>query len=225
MSVLENIVRLFAPHQCLGCGVEEDRLLCEACAESLPVVSSRCYRCLVATENYRVCERCRDATPLDGAIVYTPYSGLSKELVHHMKYERAQAGAHEAGRLLSHHAASHLANEEMLLVYIPTATSRVRARGYDHASLLARELSKHIHAPYERALTRVGQAHQVGSRRTERLRQLEGAFRVVRPESVRERRILLVDDVLTTGATLEQAAQMLKRAGAAEVTALVLCQA
>ena len=66
---------------------------------------------------------------------------------------------------------------------------------------------------------------QVGANRRERLRQLHSAFRVVRPDVVRGRHIVLVDDVLTTGATLETAARVLLNAGAARVSAVVLAQA
>jgi ComF family protein len=146
-----------------------------------------------------------------------------KELVHRMKYERAQAGTREVARLLAPLLIGTPA--DLLLVHIPTATGRVRSRGYDHARLIARELSRCSGLESAALLGRLGQAHQVGATRAERLRQLEGAFRPLRPELIVGRQIVLVDDVLTTGATLETAARVLRRAGAARVDAVVLAQA
>ncbi|HSX05969.1 MAG TPA: phosphoribosyltransferase family protein [Candidatus Saccharimonadales bacterium] len=140
-----------------------------------------------------------------------------------MKYERAQAGVAEIALLLARQLAGF--SGDAVLVPVPTATSRVRARGYDHAALLAREVSRLTNTPRRIVLRRVGQAHQVGSRRSQRLEQLQAAFRPVQVNEIRGRHIILIDDVLTTGATLEAAARVLRRAGAARVDAIVFAQA
>jgi ComF family protein len=140
-----------------------------------------------------------------------------------MKYERAQAGIREAGQLSAAHGAYFPA--DAVLVHVPTATGRVRTRGYDQARLLAREISRASGLRRQRLLARSGQTHQMGSGRTERLRQLEGAFRPLRLSDIQGKHIVLVDDVLTTGTTLELAARVLMHAGAARVDALVFAQA
>lgn len=223
MLLLEQIIRVIAPHNCLGCGAEEDALLCDACQQSLVTVPSRCYRCKAVTENYAVCKACAPATPLRHVMVYAHHADLVKELIHHAKYERAQSGLREMATL----TASLLDDfdDDIVLAYIPTASSRVRMRGYDHALLLARHLGRTRHVGVKRLLMRVGQAHQVGSGRTQRLRQIRGAFRAVHPEQIRGKHIVLVDDVLTSGATLETAARTLKGAGAKRVSAIVFAQA
>jgi len=223
ISIIEQIVRIFAPHLCVGCGAEEDKLLCRACRTALLPVPSRCYRCKAATERYKVCLDCARHTPLEQVVVGAQYQGLAQELVHHMKYERAQAGIHEIADLL----APLLSNlpEGVVVTSVPTATSRVRARGYDHARLLARALSRLGTLPCQTLLMRMGQAHQVGASRAERLKQLQGTLRPIHAERIRGRHIVLIDDVLTTGATLETAARALKRAGAQSVGALVFAEA
>ena len=97
-------------------------------------------------------------------------------------------------------------------------------RGYDHAALLARELARHTELTTMPVLRRVGQTRQVGATRSQRLKQLEGAFYVRRPEEIQGKKILLVDDLVTTGATLEAAARCLRLAGARTVSAVVFAQ-
>src|SRR5690606_4610832 len=104
-------------------------------------------------------------------------------------------------------------------------TGHVRMRGFDHARRIASGLSRHTGLRHVPALARLGQHRQVGSRRQERLVSLDGAFRLRHGYLVRDARVLLVDDVLTTGATLEAAARTLKAAGAASVDAAVFARA
>jgi ComF family protein len=108
---------------------------------------------------------------------------------------------------------------------VPTATSHVRERGYDQARLLAREISRQGRYTYLDCLSRVGQTRQVGASRERRQRQLRGVFRASVPDRVQNRLILLVDDVATTGSTLEIAAYALKSAGVRNIEALVFARA
>lgn len=223
MFMFEQIIRVFAPFTCVGCSVEEDALLCGACAQTLPSVPSRCYRCRAVSRDFETCWSCRRASPLGAVYVARHYDGLARSLVRTAKYERAQSGVitmcEAAAPLLSY------IPQGAWLVPVPTATRRVRQRGYDQSQLFARSLGRAAKLRQHRLLSRIGQAHQVGSTRAERLKHLEGAFRVVRPDLVAGAHIVLVDDVVTTGATLEAAARALRAAGAKRVDAIVFAQA
>lgn len=116
-------------------------------------------------------------------------------------------------------------DKNAIVVHIPTATSRVRMRGYDQAALIARACARSASLRHISLLMRLGQQRQVGLKRSERLSQLENAYRVKNPGIVRGAHIVLIDDVITTGATLEAAAKTLKQAGAKKIEAVIFAQA
>lgn len=223
MLLFERLISLYAPLVCLGCSKEADALLCPSCRAHVPTVPTRCYRCRAVTRDYVVCDGCRRHTSLRRVLVAMHYDGLAKELVHRAKYERARAGIAEMAELMT--PLLPLLPDKIIFVPVPTATSRVRQRGYDQAVALAQLLARSSGSGVVQALSRLGQAHQVGAGRKERLEHLEHAFRLVRPQRIRGAHCILVDDVLTTGATLETAARVLKRAGARRVDAIVFAQA
>jgi ComF family protein len=153
----------------------------------------------------------------------TPYETIAKDLVWQLKFQGAQAAASVMAELMA--GLLRPADSQQFIVPVPTATRRVRQRGYDQAKLLARQLAKRTGLRYMDCLRRQGQAHQVGSSRQQRLQQLQTAFRLKSGYDMRERQVILVDDVLTTSATLEAAAEVLKIAGVRYVDAIVFARA
>lgn len=201
----------------------EGSLLCQECQERyVTPVPSRCYRCHALASDFRTCKSCRSSSRLYSVMVRTDYQGLAKELVHRLKFARAKAAVLPMADSLAPLIAKPA---QVLLVPIPTASSRRRQRGYDQAELLAKELARRTGIPCSFVLSRRGQARQVGARRAERLDQLRDALYVRRAADLSETTIILVDDVVTTGATLEAAAHVLKVAGAKRVQAVVFAQA
>lgn len=219
--ILERLISIVAPHACLGCGAE-GTLLCADCSRDIPSLPERCYRCQGLSRDYRVCRGCRRASSLRSVWVRAQYGTLVKDLVYRFKFQRAQAGARPIAALMSE-VLPYLPSNTVV-AWIPTATTRQRQRGYDHAALLARCVATQNSLSYMPLLVRMGQSRQVGANRVQRQQQLTDAFRIVNSSRLQGAAVLLVDDIVTTGASLESAARTLKKAGAKSVDAVVFAQ-
>lgn len=154
-----------------------------------------------------------------------PYEGALQEHVHRFKYAGGRAVAEALGAVMGLLAAGdpEFAAAQSV-VPVPLHRHRLQLRGYNQAELLARGVAWALELPLlSDALVRI-QAGAVQSRlpQAQRHRNLRGVFRAARPSEVAGRHILLVDDVLTTGATADEAARVLLRAGAADVQVLCL---
>ena len=220
MPFLELLISLLAPHHCLGCQAE-GALLCRKCSLRLQHLPERCYRCRKLSTGGRTCKACRRTSKLYAVLVGLSYEGLVKDTIWQFKFHSGHAADKPLARLML----TRLQQSYDMVVPVPTATLRTRQRGYDQAVLLARELGSLTGFPVVNVLHRSGQAHQVGASRRQRLEQLKRAFWTHSGVDLTNKHILLVDDVVTTGATLEAAAEALKAAGAAKVSAVVVAQA
>lgn len=222
MRLLERVLSVLAPHSCLGCGAA-GTLVCPWCLPELfAPLPSRCYRCHAATADSAICPKCRRSSKLRHVWVASEYAGVSKQLIHVLKFERTQAAAAPIAKVLA--AALPYFDAETIFTHIPAATSRVRMRGYDQSQLIARQLASNLSCRHSTLLQRHGQSRQVGAKRAARITQLEDAFTPLKSAMVKNARVVLVDDVVTTGATLQQAAAVLKQAGAKSIDAAVFAQ-
>ena len=144
------------------------------------------------------------------------YDGVLRDIVHALKYDGRRSTAPPLARLMVRHGGDVLDGADAV-VPVPLHARRQRERGFNQAEDLARGLM----VPVVPALRRVRATDpQVGLSASARKRNVHGAFEVTSPRSVAHSRIVIVDDVTTTGATLEACARVLKRAGAREVRAL-----
>jgi ComF family protein len=221
MSLIEEFFNGIAPYECVGCR-KEGSLICYECADKLVRIPPRCYRCGRWTDNFRTCAACRRQSPIHSLWAATRYEGVAKDVLHQVKFERAKSGIPRVAELMPLPTWN---TNDTVLVYIPTANSRVRQRGYDQAAVLARTLSRRLGLPLARCLARVTDKRQVGQGRAARQQQMSSAFRPLAVETIKNKHVVLVDDVLTTGATCEAAARVLKQAGAKRVSALVFAVA
>lgn len=184
---------------------------------------SRCYSCHAATSRHEVCDKCSKNTKINHVWVATYYQDLAKEILHKFKFERVKSAYRPIS--LSLQQALPDIPKNTIITHIPTANNRVRIRGYDQSKLLAKNLAKLGGFEHKTLLLRKGSSRQLGSSRAQRQEQIKKSLIPINSKDIAGSDILIIDDVTTTGASIEEAANILKSVGARNIDALVFAQA
>ena len=230
VGALDAILSVVLSPSCAAC---DDLLLhptrgpvCDACWRSiLPLTPPLCDRCGDPLPAWRMvslplacCPRCRRARRLvDRARAIGAYDGALRAIIHALKFDGRRSLARPLGRLMRERGAEIL-DGAACLVPVPLHPSRRRHRGFNQAA----DLARHVGMPVRPALRRVrATPAQTGLPAARRHRNLRDAFAATRAAATLTGAVVvLIDDVSTTGATLEACARALKEAGVAEVRAL-----
>lgn len=217
-------LRWLLPPRCVVCGGPglPDRDLCQACQADLPSPRHACPRCALPQPRAGTCAGCTaEPPPLDAAHAAFAYAFPLDRLLPRLKFHRDFA----AGRVLAHGMAERFAAlpRPQALVPIPLHHARLRQRGYDQTLELARPLAKALRLPLHTDLLRRVRATRAQSRldADARRQNLQDAFRVAPGVGKLPAYVVLLDDVMTTGATLHAAARALRVAGVTRVEAWV----
>src|SRR5438094_9657393 len=233
---LEAAVSLLYPPVCTICGgnVRAGDYLCNQCeAKVVRIVAPFCQKCSEPFEgsitSEFTCANCAHRTIyFDAAVSAYRGRGIVRQIIHEFKYGRQIHLRHLVARWLR----AALDDERLrggrfdIIVPVPLHATRLRARGFNQASLLAALFSAQTSISYKTLLERIRYTTtQTALERSERMENLHNAFRLRKNADVRGLRVLLIDDVLTTGSTLSECARVLKRAGALSVLAATAARA
>jgi ComF family protein len=220
-----HFIDFLFPPRCGGCQVEGS-LWCEACRAAIqPIEPPWCEKCGEPFVTDRLCANCR-AHPLviEKIRSVAVFDGVLRQAIHHFKYERLAALAEPFGEML----AVYWLKEQLAadwLIPVPLHPSRERDRGYNQSELLARQLARRVDVPVSgKGLRRTrATAVQMTLNAAQRRANVAGAFDCVEGR-VRGARVVIIDDVGTTGATLDACAQAVLKAGAVSVMGLTLAR-
>jgi ComF family protein len=202
----EGLLDLLFPPRCEICKKMGKEILCSECMRQIKFMR-----------------------PQMGVICATAYVGIMREALHCLKFKKRKKLVNPLGVLLVNYL-SALPNFDVreidLIVPIPLHPRRLRQRGFNQSQLLANAVSKYFGVPEKESLLRIRDTKPpFDLSRKERLLNIVGAFKVSNPSFVSNKRVLLVDDIYTTGATMTEGIKVLKAAGAKRIEILTMARA
>ena len=216
---MRNFLAALFGGSCYLCRGAAQRMLCPACESDLPhLAPPRCPRCALASPRGEVCGRCLSEAPhYDATFAALAYQFPADALVHSLKFRGELALAGFLGDLLKR----QVQDDVDCVIPVPLSPARLRERGYNHAAEIARHLAR---AKLDVSLCERSRdtQPQMALPFDERRRNVRGAFRCTR--ALRGETVAVVDDVMTTGATLDELAAVLKAAGAGRVVNWVVAR-
>jgi len=239
-SWLDSILQLISPNRCWVCSADEmsggpiQYGLCIRCYEQVTHDPHWvCLRCASTVGPYseveKGCPACREKPfSLDSTVRLGPYEGHLRDIILMMKTALGEGIAEHMGSLLAAVRGEELRQKSIHLVTcVPMYWYRRWQRGHNQADRLGRYLAQELHLPYDPHLLRRrhGIPQEVQSTASARWQNAHGAFSLRGGASLSGKNILVVDDVMTTGATLSAIARLLRRAGAKQVHAAILARA
>jgi ComF family protein len=223
MRLLESLAELIFPTQCAGCEMP-GALLCDTCRENLPLVDAGCAcpRC-GAPYGALVCTECWNREwAFEAALSLGEFEApLARAVVLHKDAAEQRLGA-VLGGLLAEQVALQWPGWSEAVAFVPATRAAIRRRGFDHARAIASEVARLLDVPLAEALERKRARDQRTLGREDRARNVSGSFSAT---GLLPARVLLCDDVFTTGATMDAAAGALLGAGAESVRCASIARA
>lgn len=232
-TVKTGLLDLLFPKTCFDCGVEGE-FLCLSCERALHYVPPLCFGCgklTPATERVtagRTCDSCQPQSNIYAFLSPLRYGdGLTRDMIHSLKYNRVHELSRDLGRVLGKYCKAFRIEfpPHTVVVPIPLYAKRARMRGFNQSELIAGHFQTYFpEISLESAvLKRIKNTRsQIELSREERAENIAESFAIENAEKIRGRDIVLLDDVKTTGATLEEAARVLKEAGAKKIWAVTV---
>ena len=237
-KITKFFLDLFFPKKCLNCN-KAGAYICNDCLNKIEIArNNRCPFCDRPVPNTLICEKCRERHSLDQLIWATSYSNpLIKELIRIFKYHYIKELSQPLSSLLLAQCGSCDLQHNAIVVPIPLHKKRLKNRGFNQAELLAKEIARHYSLPLETEILKRKQVitpqakikdHKTRRANIKNIFEIDPKFTkkcvVEKQNLLKDKTIILIDDVATTCATLSEAAKILKRAKAKEVWGLVVAK-
>lgn len=237
MKYIEWVLKILFPPRCLACDIPiEEGVVCRSCFEKIPrhgtLFCARCGARLpgAATGNSDIKKIChRDTDYILGSA--GPYDDAAlKLLIHHLKFRAVRRAAEPLAEILARYLADIRMVDmgEFILIPVPLSRGRQNERGFNQAEEIARYLTKYVSLPVRNDIlirSKNSKPQTETTNAAERQQNILGCFSVTKPDDVCGKKIILLDDVTTSGATLGEAARMLKSAGARKIIGLTAAKA
>jgi len=226
------ILDLLFPKTCINCG-KEGFYICQKCFEKIELNNlSVCYICNRHTLDNYVCQECKSKTKLTGMLIASHWENeLLRQLIYEYKYRFIKEISRPLSQILINHIKMHnkrLLNIDNLFVsFVPLHKKRIHWRGFNQAELLAKELCSCLSVPFGNLLVKQKNTFPQAEikKQKDRQKNIEQAFFLIHnPPALEGKNVLLIDDICTTGATLEECAKTLKPLKPKEIWGLVLAR-
>ncbi len=239
------ILDLLFPKTCLGCG-QENSYICPVCLEKIEINSHpRCFICGRRSPDSRTCQECRRKTNLTGVLTASSWDNqILRQLIYEYKYRFIKDLAKPLSQIIIRYLETSklidCQTNELIFVPVPLHRQRLQWRGFNQAELLAKEVANHFEAPITQLLerSRNTQPQAEIKKRKERKDNVKEAFRLIKAFAplqagnaiinnfplLKEKTVIIVDDITTTGSTLEECAMALKPLRPKEIWGLVLAR-
>ncbi len=220
-KVIHIILDALFPPKCAGCGVGKVRI-CKACAKESEYRGSECFFCGTKAGATHICLLCTKNNTLEG--IFWPWRYNTKRaraIIAAYKYRKKRALARALAGELSGVLLAASLPDDLIAIPVPLHPGKLLERGFNQAGLLAECLGMPV---VQDAVIRTKETppQARAATRGEREAQVKGAFAVAREDLIREKNILIIDDVATTGATIREVAKVLKKSGAGKLYAAVI---
>ena len=221
---------------CLCCKDErlfdDHNYLCEKCYNALEFIKNACQKCgdqVGPFDSY--CENCKKEEYkhfFDKGYCVCKYSGSAREMVYSFKYGCNKYLCKVISKFMIdcfENINEHLSID--LVIPVPLGEKRFRRRGFNQSQMLAEDIAKHFSYPISSdvVVRALNTDTQTSMTRLERIDNVKGAFSIMDKNSVKGKNILIIDDIITTGATCDEISKLLKKCGAKSVYVLAFCHA
>ncbi len=229
------ILDLLFPIKCLGCGAEGSVFICDKCLESVELLHEQlCPICENSSLHGETCAQCKSQRTLDGLIVATHYSDpLIKKSIRTFKFLLVQSLHEQLAQLIIKQIEQNSIPCKIdLIIPVPLHKKRLKWRGFNQAELLGEKIAAYLSASNKLAPIRTDILARTKNTKAQskihdhetRSANTKQAFVCLNPDSVQQKNIFLIDDVCSTGSTLNECAGVLKSNGACKVWGVVVAR-